>query len=448
MPTLRVQQQASLSTPAKTGDTNEEAARGCANMDVETADLAEISSAALANESVAGISHEKSNVASAATATGSRIPEHNSLSESADLAAFEISGDCKKDGQTTSVLKAGKTSLASSEKSLTNFSGGNHDQDAKLNRKLPWKENHGKTIRGLKTDDAAIVSRGKTQTKNTGGEYHEHATSRKKLLTWEEKFVRLKNFKAKHGHMNVPSTFEDRSLACFVISLRNLYKKYIAYGTKTTLTEKRMQLLESLGFNWLLVRGKESSQTSSTATNSGDFPSSTNTSKVNIASAPVNSAKPKVKSAKKSRGKKEKRARTQSMGSFLKSPKQTNSDSFFPSLIFAQLQAQAETHNHSKKVVQELKKQPFQNCSTNSTIVANVPMCTDGANSTAAMSHQQRIETITRNEALRHVEMAWRAQQRLVQRCLGLQLSKPSAAESKTVLSNDSTSNVMKSPPP
>ncbi|KAL3827103.1 hypothetical protein ACHAXA_002338 [Cyclostephanos tholiformis] len=37
-----------------------------------------------------------------------------------------------------------------------------------------------------------------------------------------------------------------------------------------------------------------------------------------------------------------------------------------------------------------------------------------------AMTNQRLIESIARREALRHVEMAWRAQQRLVRRCLGL----------------------------
>jgi hypothetical protein len=37
-----------------------------------------------------------------------------------------------------------------------------------------------------------------------------------------------------------------------------------------------------------------------------------------------------------------------------------------------------------------------------------------------AVTNQQVIESITRREALRHVEMAWRAQQRLMRRCLGL----------------------------
>lgn len=45
-------------------------------------------------------------------------------------------------------------------------------------------------------------------------------------------------------------------------------------------------------------------------------------------------------------------------------------------------------------------------------------------------SHLLRIETIARKEALRHVEMAWRAQQRLVQRCLALQLQRSSSKAS------------------
>ena len=38
------------------------------------------------------------------------------------------------------------------------------------------------------------------------------------------------------------------------------------------------------------------------------------------------------------------------------------------------------------------------------------------------MTKRQSIEMITQKEALHHVEMAWRAQQRLVRRCLGLRL--------------------------
>ena len=38
------------------------------------------------------------------------------------------------------------------------------------------------------------------------------------------------------------------------------------------------------------------------------------------------------------------------------------------------------------------------------------------------VTNQQIIELIARKEALYHVEMAWRAQQRLVRRCLGLRL--------------------------
>lgn len=39
-----------------------------------------------------------------------------------------------------------------------------------------------------------------------------------------------------------------------------------------------------------------------------------------------------------------------------------------------------------------------------------------------SVTKQQRMEMLAQKEALHHVEMAWRAQQRLVQRCLGLRL--------------------------
>ena len=42
---------------------------------------------------------------------------------------------------------------------------------------------------------------------------------------------------------------------------------------------------------------------------------------------------------------------------------------------------------------------------------------------TTRIPRQQDIETITKEETLYHIEMAWRAQQRLVRRCLGLRFS-------------------------
>jgi len=47
-------------------------------------------------------------------------------------------------------------------------------------------------------------------------------------------------------------------------------------------------------------------------------------------------------------------------------------------------------------------------------------------------SRQQDIETIAKEETLYHIEMAWRAQQRLVRRCLGLRMFSEEKEEKKT----------------
>ena len=50
---------------------------------------------------------------------------------------------------------------------------------------------------------------------------------------------------------------------------------------------------------------------------------------------------------------------------------------------------------------------------------------------------QQTIEAITREETLHHIEMAWRAQQRLVRRCLGLGLLADREAQDADTIQND-----------
>lgn len=54
-----------------------------------------------------------------------------------------------------------------------------------------------------------------------------------------------------------------------------------------------------------------------------------------------------------------------------------------------------------------------------------------------ATTKQQTIEAITREETLHHIEMAWRAQQRLVRRCLGLGLLADREAQDADTIQND-----------
>ena len=65
---------------------------------------------------------------------------------------------------------------------------------------------------------------------------------------WEEKFAELVEFKASHGHTDVPRSWENKSLHNWVNRQRRFYKK-LKEG-KPTLTEERIERLESIGFEW------------------------------------------------------------------------------------------------------------------------------------------------------------------------------------------------------
>lgn len=66
---------------------------------------------------------------------------------------------------------------------------------------------------------------------------------------WQERYQSLELFQMANGHCNVPSNFRDSSLSNWVKNQRKQYKLF-QMGSKTTMSEERINLLNSLGFNW------------------------------------------------------------------------------------------------------------------------------------------------------------------------------------------------------
>ena len=66
---------------------------------------------------------------------------------------------------------------------------------------------------------------------------------------WEEKFAELVEFKAAHGHTDVPSSWQDQEFSRWVSVQRQQYKKY-KEGKHTQITEERIERLDGIGFEW------------------------------------------------------------------------------------------------------------------------------------------------------------------------------------------------------
>ena len=66
---------------------------------------------------------------------------------------------------------------------------------------------------------------------------------------WEEKFSTLIEFKAAHGHTDVPSSWEDQELFWWVSVQRREYRK-LKEGKMTGITEDRIERLDGIGFEW------------------------------------------------------------------------------------------------------------------------------------------------------------------------------------------------------
>lgn len=66
---------------------------------------------------------------------------------------------------------------------------------------------------------------------------------------WQERYQSLEVFHMTNGHCNVPSNFHDSSLSNWVKNQRKQFKLFKA-GLMTAMDEERINLLNSLGFNW------------------------------------------------------------------------------------------------------------------------------------------------------------------------------------------------------
>lgn len=72
-------------------------------------------------------------------------------------------------------------------------------------------------------------------------------------VQWIDRFEQLKQYKAENGHCNVPKNDFNRELGTWCQANRNNYidKKK---GKKSPMTEERISLLESVGFQWVLKK--------------------------------------------------------------------------------------------------------------------------------------------------------------------------------------------------
>lgn len=71
-------------------------------------------------------------------------------------------------------------------------------------------------------------------------------------LSFATNITKLRNFKEKYGHCNVPNRYkEDPSLGHWVSDIRGAYKKIkLGKSTRMNLTQSKIDQLEEMGFEW------------------------------------------------------------------------------------------------------------------------------------------------------------------------------------------------------
>ena len=77
--------------------------------------------------------------------------------------------------------------------------------------------------------------------------------------SWKERYQELIAYKNNHGDCNVPRRFEEsKQLGEWVATQRTQYKKF-KDGKPSHMTQERIDMLEEIGFEWI-VRGKRGSE--------------------------------------------------------------------------------------------------------------------------------------------------------------------------------------------
>jgi hypothetical protein len=66
---------------------------------------------------------------------------------------------------------------------------------------------------------------------------------------WNARFETLKAFKLANGHCTIPTKFDDGSITVWIKHQRRQYLLY-KRGDKSTMTEERIGMLDSIGFDW------------------------------------------------------------------------------------------------------------------------------------------------------------------------------------------------------
>lgn len=74
--------------------------------------------------------------------------------------------------------------------------------------------------------------------------------------SWESMFGLLSSYNDEHSDCNVPSTYEDQTLANWVKKQRKLYKAK-NNGKKSSITEDQISLLNGIGFQFVLRQRKK-----------------------------------------------------------------------------------------------------------------------------------------------------------------------------------------------
>mmetsp|Transcript_14761 Transcript_14761/g.27764 ORF Transcript_14761/g.27764 Transcript_14761/m.27764 type:complete len:349 (-) Transcript_14761:2563-3609(-) len=124
----------------------------------------------------------------------------------------------------------------------------NPDSNESLERALGRNNSNVQIQFGRQCNDSSKIVNALNQSRQIDA--HESEGDGTRRYTWDDRFEELKHYKEQHGHCNVPQIYE-RGLGTWVSQQRAQYKRFKS-GKTSSMTKRRQQKLDSLGFSWSL----------------------------------------------------------------------------------------------------------------------------------------------------------------------------------------------------
>ena len=133
-----------------------------------------------------------------------------------------------------------------------------HDHTAKREEQESRAPNHHQQSQGEPTDEQqqGVAHLNRIEEALLGG--NKTPRARDAVQTWIQRYKELEDFRKLYGHCNVPQKYPAGPKLGIWVNKQRMEKKFLEEGGRSSMTLKKIALLEDMGFQWAKRKGQKS----------------------------------------------------------------------------------------------------------------------------------------------------------------------------------------------